>query len=669
MNTVFLKELRENAKWALVIFVAALAKVYLQVRDAPPNLMFSMQQWTIWVAPIAGLLMGVVQSLFETRPDNWAFVVHRPVPRGQIFVAKCAAGLLLLYAALAVPMLLGAAWAARPGNLPMPFQGRMVLPVLTDAFAAGVYYFTGMVVTLRRARWYGTRLLPLGFAVAFGSVVYYLTPQFWQAVLIVLAGMSVAALAAWGAFAENGAPAGGASRPTRAALGTMVYPGAVAVGFFVVGLSQTFDSGPREWRYYQFDQSGNAVIVHQRLDRDERSWAVTDAAGRPLSQYAGVDFDDPANANVFLRFNTQLVDERSVPWPLTMLYIAKGFRSPTPGVVPLRAVAPPGVRLRSTALYNVPERVIDLYDPVTRVPIGTVGPGGFAPRHDPPAGRFPGRPLNLSFLTNMHVLAFDSAVYWIELDQRRVRQVFAPEAGEPVYSAAEVGPATGPLVVVATPARVHVLRPDGQALFSAPMALDPAKRVFSAGLLNNGHLMFRTFRVPGQGAEPERLFEYAPDGTLVRETQLPRVVNYHGTKRVETAMFAMLMPVAGRATIPLWILDDVLDLRIGEFPRMFHGFMFGSAVVSALLALLIARRCGLGTGKTIAWTAAAGLLGPAGVGVMLGVTEWPPRERCAACGSKRLVGRRLCTRCAAPLPPPPLDGREIFEPAGAWQAA
>lgn len=663
MSAIFLKELRENAKWALVIFALMLFRVYLELRDPSANLLFHMQQWTVWVTPLAGLLMGVVQSLFETRPDNWAFVVHRPVPRLHIFLAKCAAGLLLLYTALAVPLLLAAAWAARPGHVAMPFQGRMVLPTLADVLAAGAFYFAGMVVTLRRVRWYGTRLLPLGFAIACGSIVYYLTPTFWQAVLIVGIGMTVGALAAWGVFAHHGAPDGGAP-VTRLALGTMIYPGAVGVGFVVVGLSQTFTEGAREWRFYQIDQSGNALVVAQRVEGAERSWAVTDPAGRPLPQYAGVDLDDPANNNLFVRFNAQLLDERAVPWPYTILYIAKGFRSPTPGVVPLRAVAPAGVRLKFASLYDVPERVIDLYDPVTCLPIGTVGPGGFAPSHEAPAGRFPGRPLNLSFQGNSHVLAFDSAVYWIEMDHRRVRPVFTPAAGEPVYSAAEVGPASDPRVIVATPGRVHLLRPDGQVVYSTPMALDPAKRVLAAALLNDGHLLLRTYRVPGRGSEdePERLFEYAADGTLVRQTELPRLVVFTGPKRVETAMFGALFPVAGRLLIPLWILDDVMDLRIGELPRLFHSFMIGSAIVCVVLALLIARRCGLGVGKTIGWAVAGALLGPAGVVVMLGLIEWPPRERCAACGSMRLVGRRECTRCAAPLPPTALDGREIFEP-------
>ena len=44
MIGIFLKELRENAKWAALIFGGFLIIVYFQVRSAPPYLMFSLAQ-------------------------------------------------------------------------------------------------------------------------------------------------------------------------------------------------------------------------------------------------------------------------------------------------------------------------------------------------------------------------------------------------------------------------------------------------------------------------------------------------------------------------------------------------------------------------------------------------------------------------------------------------
>jgi len=100
MKAVFLRELRENAKWAGAIFVVILIVVYSLIRRRSPNLMYALAEPPMLVfAPLAGLLLGVVQTLFETKADNWAFVVHRPVSRRQIFAAKTLAGLTLLYGA------------------------------------------------------------------------------------------------------------------------------------------------------------------------------------------------------------------------------------------------------------------------------------------------------------------------------------------------------------------------------------------------------------------------------------------------------------------------------------------------------------------------------------------------------------------------------------------
>src|SRR6186713_1836583 len=129
MMAVFLKELRENLKWAAVICAVVGVIVYWHLRRATPRLLQAdLPPMTVLFGAMAGLLMGFVQTLFETRPDNWAFVVHRPASRVAIFAAKCAAGLLLLYVSLGLPCALAAYWAAQPGNIPVPFQPRMMLP-------------------------------------------------------------------------------------------------------------------------------------------------------------------------------------------------------------------------------------------------------------------------------------------------------------------------------------------------------------------------------------------------------------------------------------------------------------------------------------------------------------------------------------------------------------
>src|SRR6266404_2840832 len=243
MGAIFLRELRENAKWAGMIFGVFCALIFLRAWHAGPNFLLNLPDpMTLIYAPLAGLVMGFAQSIFETKADNWGFVVHRPVSRRGIFAAKCAPGLTLLYAALVVPCLLAAAWAAQPGNLPMPFQGRTVLPMLADVLSAGCYYFVGILLTLRKARWFGTRLLPVGMAFVCSVAVRY-APEFWHACAIILVCQCVGAMAAWGAFATAGAADEGAA--ARGGLGIMVYVGALTVASFLSGILGVFETTVR----------------------------------------------------------------------------------------------------------------------------------------------------------------------------------------------------------------------------------------------------------------------------------------------------------------------------------------------------------------------------------------------------------------------------------------
>lgn len=666
MIAVFMRELRENLKWAAVIFGLMLVIVIHELRDAEMMLMFHLSgAWLLWVAPMAGLLMGAVQAIFETKPDNWGFAVHRPVPRSGVFIAKCAAGLLLLYAALIVPCLLAAAWAARPGNLPVSFQGRMILPTVSDALNSGCYYFAGMVLVLRKARWFGTRLLPLGLALLSSAATAMFIGPFWVAGVFSVTVQVIGALAAWGVYSTNGVADGPIA--TRLALGAMIYPGAIGVGIALFGASQAFIPGGGRWQYYEVDRSGDLLRVTQTIEHGDRRWAITDANGRPLGKYENIDLDDAASQSAFVRFNAQLFYNPSVQWPLNVLYLGRGFRFPRPGVVPLRVIGPGRVRLRMAAVYDVERRIIDLFDPVTRVRIGTVGLSGFLPPRALSPTTFPGTPVNLFQLGSSRVLAFDSAVYLLELDRRRVKSIYVASANDPVFSAAALGPTEDSLILVATRGKLHVLAPDGKERYSTPWAVDPTRHHMSATILpKNGHLVLNIFSVPGVKPAEHAIFEYSSDGALVRRTVAPPLIDPRSPKRIETMMFGAMYPVALRAICPGWILDDVLDVRTEEFAGSFETLMWIAAALSVLLTLLIGRRCGFGWPKAIAWSAANLLLGIGGVVAMLGITEWPPREPCAKCGRARPVGRRDCPHCAAPLPPAPRDGWEIFEPADAF---
>ncbi|HEX4795755.1 MAG TPA: hypothetical protein VH370_18335 [Humisphaera sp.] len=665
MKAIFIKELRECLRWAGIIFSVLLVIVLFRAwRTGPFYLFVLSQELTLIYAPLAGLAMGFAQSWFEIRADNWGFVVHRPVHRAAIFAAKCVAGLLLLYVSLAAACAIAVIWATRPGNLPVPFQARMVLPMTADVLIGGCYYFAGMVLTLRRARWMGTRILPLG-APFLCSVFVYLATHFWQAVIIIAAGQMVGALAAWscfdtaGAADRRGAPAIG--------LGVMLYAGAWVVGCALVSFLGIFESDTR-WQELRVDQHGNVLQVTKIRADGDLTYLVTDAAGKAVPEYDGIEMDDPANADLFVRFSVVLSDERHLAWPFSTM-TGNGFRSARPGLLSLRTVARPGAAVSALPLFDRQDRFIKLYDPNTSLLVGSIGPNGFAAGQSRPADRFDADPLGPAYQASTRTIAFPSVIYWMELDNRQVRKVFAAPIGESIIGAHELPPATDPVILVATKRHMFLLKSTGEKLASISYDLDPERNEIEAAILPNHHLMLRAEALSSQFQMPTRFLEYSDDGTLLHDTSVVEHDEETGVKIARTASFGLIHPIAGLPLHRAWLADAVFELDTQHHGWLFLGCMLIASMLSAGATLVIGRRFGFASTKAVGWTITNLLIGPSGIVVLMGLNPMPAREICEACKRNRLAGHPLCPNCGAALVPPAVDGREIFEPAEAFQPA
>ncbi len=673
MKALFLKELRENLKWGLLVLGFFVLSVAGWIHEAGSNLLFDIVRPETTGIPFAvvGLAMGLLQTWFETRPDNYAFVMHRPVSRWEVFIAKSAAGLLLIYVGLTIPAVYLVWWAATPGHLTTPFQWRSIMPLVADILNVAPFYFTGMVLTLRKARWLGSRLLPLVLAAACSLAVRE-SPYFWQAVLFVIATTTVCALAAWNVFAT----AGIADRngPSKFALGTMIFAGALAIGLIIVCVQGAFQN-VTTWHDLRVTREGQVVRINWQIANKERTCVVSDADGKPLPEFEDIDPDEKTDDSPdrFIRFSTGFVDEQhaEIGW----LYQAEyyGYRRPTPGYVGLRTIAKPGTRLRRNCLFVIPERLIEMYDPVTLMLLGTVGPDGFKSADDLPPMRFPGTPLNPMSQGQTHTLTFPSIVYWMELDHRRVRKLYEATTDDPVVAATELPPTTDPPVIVVTRKKIVVMRPTGETVLTAAHDLDWNTNWFAVAILpTNNHLMVRAVPIKEDPSDKrlQRFLEFDTDGKLVRDTRPAEFPDDRPpTVRRRTAIMGAFYPLAGLPILAPWLLDVVFEMDAEHNWWLFHGFLFGSAALSAVATFMLSRRCGFSWRKTIGWSIGNLLLGPAGVVVMLSLNDWPAREICTSCGGKRLVGRQECTRCGAALSPPQVDGREIFEPAEEFSTA
>ena len=78
---------------------------------------------------IFGAILGWFQIHNERPRDLWAFLVHRPVTRTQIFFAKIIAGLVLYLLVDGPAVDRSLVWALAPGHVAAPFEWAMLRPV------------------------------------------------------------------------------------------------------------------------------------------------------------------------------------------------------------------------------------------------------------------------------------------------------------------------------------------------------------------------------------------------------------------------------------------------------------------------------------------------------------------------------------------------------------
>src|SRR5215472_14376012 len=202
MRSLLWKEWRENVKWVplptlVILGPTALFGAY-ELVDVGALFYVGL------VAAVFGAALGFVQVFFESSGDKRSLLLHRPLTRSQIFLAKAIVGVGLYLLALGIPFAWSVALAATPGHLYQPFHWPMSLPWLADMLAGLVYYFAGMLTAQREARWYGSRCLGLA-AGLFCSLLVWTVPEFWQALLAIAGVGSVTAAAAWGSFCAGGA--------------------------------------------------------------------------------------------------------------------------------------------------------------------------------------------------------------------------------------------------------------------------------------------------------------------------------------------------------------------------------------------------------------------------------------------------------------------------------
>lgn len=681
MRTLIKKELRENFKLAMLgagIFAFLLAMAYrdysqyyaalalgsfsgFNAEMAQP-LLGAVPKFALMFGALFGAVLGWFQIHNERHRDLWAFLVHRPVSRTEIFAAKAIAGLCLYGLGAGLPLLATILVIITPGHIAAPFEPAMLLPV-TACFLSGVlFYFAGMLTSLRQARWYVSRGLGLGVAIL-ASLCLFKTPHFWLVLAVLFVGGAILAVAAWGSFVSGGS-AEGQPPAGRRALALCLMFGCFIVVMAAVALLASWVAADSE---YSFQWS------HFQITKDGAIYKLTKPLGKTIqiTTLDGKIFPDPHTGQpmTISVFNRNTGQEASI-------YV----QFPDPGS-PEKERSGAYAEGRTYFEYwrqsggalwywNRNGRLW-AYDVASRRFLGTLGPNGFTPgvaygpdrfSDESVAGRYNG------YACPAGTLMTGTAVYKPDLDGRTAGILFRPGNGERIGGVLDISTngADWSYTLIAGEKSVQMLQPDGKTVWQTPFEPGyPDYNDVNVSFLENTN-RFAVWFHPSRATNelrhwtlPERVVWLGADGAMLASTNLPDLA---GTRKWDLTLAGNLL----RTFIPPSfyfaprLVTDVSWFR--GFPWQQFGYSTGLAVLCAGIGWCLGRRNYFSLGCQLKWAAFNVLFGLPGLLGFLCLQEWPGQEPCPQCHRPRFANREHCEHCGAPFAPPPRNGTEIFAP-------
>jgi hypothetical protein len=690
MKSLIKKELREHIKWVPLPGLVILLVFLIDKPDSPmpePTDAFFFNL----TAVVFGAALGFLQIFCESQGDKRSLLMHRPLSPSRIFLAKSLAGVGLYLLALGIPFVWLETWYATPGNIETPYHWPMSLPWLADVLSGLVYYFAGMLVAQREARWFGSRVLPLA-AAFFCSYLVWALPEFWQALLSIAILGSMMGLAAWGSFLTGGAY-GIMPRVAKAALAMT----------FLAGLLILSMKG----KQFIGEQLDPAMHYQVDLDRQGRIFLSVDKEGSGPVSITSLDGEDASHLK---RNRFWGADSTFLEWPAHW-----GYRHNGRFYVQCRNESKPG---SERWYYDHREGRLLGFDGYYHHSLGSFGPDGFTLAGQPPGERFQGE---LRFVTNRwqylntEYLILPKGVYDVDFARRSIRMLFTPKPGETVVNAREWRDDTEerkPLVIVGTDRAFHVIQEDGTPVVTMPRVFDAEKYgpIFVGRLLNPRryfvwyHLRYWLREPEEYRSEPSQLVEYDTDGhELARRTVPP--FPYPPESYAE-GLFGLVTPMTEVATlvgvsryvraadrsngsIHKSSLLDYLEMTEYYIPgtstmatalspatqppngliSAYIALILLSGTVAAVGCFLLARRYAFSRARSIEWAMIGFCFGWVGMVLMVVLEEWPARIPCPRCLKLRVVTRDRCEHCGVPHAPPNTDGTEIFELPGMSEAA
>jgi hypothetical protein len=608
-----------------------------EVDNVQPLLSNGTHIWVTVICDAFAAILGALQIFSERPRDRWAFFIHRPLTRSQLFVGKITAGLMLYFAAMLLPIAFLVGIAATPGHIAAPFEWQMTMQILQWVVAGVPFYFAGMICVLRPVRWYGSRILPLGMGLAAAgaaSLPSFASEMVWVwPALAFLAVISAASASA--CFRTDG------SFETQSRIGKFstivtLFSGTIAVCLLAGLLAQLFSpSQNREWSFYIMGKDGTIYKVTQssgdpRKIYDLKGNLVKDPdTNKPIDDQRFnkmISYGPTARADFFddrkerrEQFFTAWVHQRRDLWYWTRKGNLEG--------------------------YNV----------VTRQKIGSIAA--------PEPFRQPTEPW-LTTWQSRQAMASPDAVYAIDYGKRSAARIWSCATDERIVGMSEIQYAVDQdktargYAMILTPRRlVLILRDEAATVLDFPMKIAGDDNVSLHFLNDHQFSVWRTAIAKDGKESPTHVMWISATGSIAREMELPSLER---PQRLDFGdkIFVALLPTI--ISIP-----GAIFANAGNDSPFSRAAALGSVVLGILcaaVALMRLRRYSFSTGAQVGWAVATLLGGLPFLLTFLCVYEWPARVRCPQCAERRVVTNERCEHCEAAFAPPPKAGVEIFAP-------
>jgi hypothetical protein len=686
MITMLWKELRENVKWAVLALIGlAMAEFYalnqqqffgFYVQEAAPLCKSSFLMITTFGCGAVGAVLGLIQFLPEQRRDQWAALIHRPVPRATIFRGKAVAGLFLYFLATTLPFIACVWYVATPGHFAVPFSPGMILPGVGDICAGAMYYLAALFVALHRGAWYGTRAF--GFLAAVMASFFVMSNQLFYVVIeaTVLMGLALFT-AAWGAMLTNGTFRG---QPwiARFAVLAVVFYGVCAVGR-MADMTWSAFSGPNYYfgDEYIVDIDGRPLKMTMRKD-GSRTYA--DLAGHPVVDERLFKGVSDRNVIQFLYLTSTVGDDHEAT--RLFFYGSPGYRGSENYLASVYAYE----SVSDENWFYLPhERILVGFNPYNRTRIGAFGADGFVPDHQPV------RPFSSPLIGSQYgqISTFgrvgNQAIY-IDYGQRTITTLFQ---GQQIFAAQQVSgytrdPAMQNIVAVVLLDKILLLDNKGKVFATLPFHYDMDRwGALQIGVKSAKDPIFVMYSPSGwlppevSGKMPSYLEAVDLNGNVVKNYVLPHLSQHNEprswqqyiTENLQTPTYYIGEMVYDRIGAMLGVKHLVKKdaewrgPRQGEVRDHVPRILILSLVLGAV-ALGWARRRQFSWGEAWRWAGFTFLFNLAGLLTFRLVADWPVCIKCPACGRPRRVDQSTCPHCAVAWPVPAVDGTEIIdEPA------